>query len=77
MMRGTRTLDWQSIDEAVPAFLTIVVMPFTYSIANGLAVGIVSWVVIKLFSGKGREVGVLMYVLAVLLVVYYVFLKTH
>lgn len=76
MMRGTRTLDWQEIDEAVPAFLTIVVMPFTYSIANGLAAGIVSWVVIKLFSGKGREVGVLMYVLAVLLVVYYVFLKT-
>lgn len=75
MMRGLRTLDWEEIDEAVPAFLTLAVMPFTYSIANGLAAGLVSWVVIKLFSGKAREVGVLMAVMATLLVIYYVFLR--
>jgi AGZA family xanthine/uracil permease-like MFS transporter len=74
MMRGVVKLDWGRIDEAVPAFLTLAVMPFTYSIANGLAVGIVAWVGIKLLSGKAREVGGLMYVLAVLLVLYYAFL---
>lgn len=74
MMRGVVKLDWRRIDEGVPAFLTLAVMPFTYSIANGLAIGVVSWVVIKLASGKAREVGALMYVLAALLVLYYVFL---
>lgn len=76
MMRSVARLDWKAIDEAVPAFLTLAVMPFTYSIANGLAVGIVSWVVIKLASGKAREVGVLMYVLAALLVLYFAFLAS-
>ena len=75
MMRGLAKLDWSEIGEGVPAFLTLAVMPFTYSIANGLAIGIVSWVVIKALSGKARDVGVLMYVLAALLVGYYAFLK--
>ena len=46
-------------------------MPLTYSIATGIALGIVSYVLIKLLAGKAREVHVLMYVLAVLLVLYY------
>jgi AGZA family xanthine/uracil permease-like MFS transporter len=75
MMRGVGGVDWRRLDEAVPAFLTLTVMPFTYSIANGLAIGVVSWVAIKVLTGKAREVGALMWVLAPVLVVYYAFLR--
>ena len=71
MMKGTRNIPWDRHDEAIPAFLTMVAMPLTYSIATGIALGIVSYVLIKLLAGKAREVHGLMYVLAVLLVLYY------
>ncbi len=74
MMQGARDLDWSRMDEALPAFLTIVIMPFTFSIANGIAAGIVAFVALKLLSGKGREVHPIMYVLAVLLALYYGFI---
>jgi len=75
MMRGLKDVDWSRIDDAVPAFLTLSVMPFTYSIANGLAAGVVSYVGVKLLAGKAREIQPLLYVLAVLVVAYYAFLK--
>ena len=71
MMRGARELDWSQIDEAVPAFLTVATMPFTYSIANGISIGIVSYVLIKALRGRFRDVHPLMYVLAGLLIVFY------
>ncbi len=73
MMRGARDLDWAQIDEAVPAFLTVATMPFTYSIANGISLGIVSYVLIKVFRGRFREVHPLMVVLAAALVAFYAF----
>ncbi len=74
MMQGARELPWGRLDDALPAFLTIAAMPFTYSIANGIALGIVSYVALKLLAGKAQEVHALMYVLAALLVLYYGFL---
>jgi len=71
MIESLREVEWRSLDEAVPAFLTVAGMPFTYSIANGIALGIVSWVAIKLLSGRWRDTHAVMIVLAVLLVVYY------
>lgn len=71
MMQGARNLDWSKYDEAIPAFLTITTMAFTYSIANGIVAGIVSFVLIKLLSGKPRDVHWVMYILAALLMVYY------
>ncbi|MDH3745879.1 MAG: NCS2 family permease [Acidobacteriota bacterium] len=71
MMQGARELDWSKIDEAVPAFLTAATMPFTYSIANGISLGIVSYVLIKVLRGRFREVHPLMHVLALLLIVFY------
>ena len=73
MMRGARNLDWSRIDEAVPAFLTAVTMPFTYSIANGITFGIVSYVAIKVLLGRFREVHPLMLVLSLLLVAWRAF----
>ncbi len=71
MMRGAREVDWKRADEAIPAFLTLATMPLTYSIANGISFGIVSWVAIKVLTGRYRQVHPLMAVLAALLVAFY------
>ncbi|HET6566655.1 MAG TPA: NCS2 family permease [Rhodothermales bacterium] len=71
MMQGATDINWKRFDEALPAFLTIAAMPFTYSIANGIVIGIVTYVLIKLLSGRARETNPILLVLAVLLLVYY------
>lgn len=73
MMRGAKDLDWLRADEAIPAFLTMIGMPLTYSIANGITFGIVSYVVIKLLSGRAREIHPVLLILAVVLVLFHVF----
>ena len=71
MMVGVKEIAWSRIDEALPAFLTIVAMPFTYSIANGVALGLISYTAIKVLSGRPREVHPLVAGLSVLLVLFY------
>jgi adenine/guanine/hypoxanthine permease len=73
MMTSAREIDWDRTDEAVPAFLTIAAMPFTYSIANGIVFGIVSFAAIKLLSGRASDVHPIMAVLALIMVIYYGF----
>ncbi|MBM4063735.1 MAG: NCS2 family permease, partial [Planctomycetes bacterium] len=67
MMRSVREIDWEDPRESVPAFLLIAGMPLTFSIADGLALGFVAWPLLRLLTGRGREVPWLVYVLAVLL----------
>ncbi|MGB5398648.1 MAG: NCS2 family permease, partial [Thermoanaerobaculia bacterium] len=71
MMRGSKDLDWKAPDQAVPALLTIAGMPFTYSIANGITLGLVSFVLIRVLAGRYREVHPLLYLLSGLLVAFY------
>ena len=71
-MKGAASIDWNDLECAVPAFLTISVMAFAYSISDGIAFGFISYCVIKLARGKGKEVPVLLYVLALLFVLKYV-----
>ncbi|HEX6077530.1 MAG TPA: NCS2 family permease [Micromonosporaceae bacterium] len=71
MMLGVRTIDWTDYEIAIPAFLTIVMMPFTYSISNGIGAGLVTYVLLKLARGKYREVHPLLYVVAALFVIYF------
>ena len=71
MMMAVRQIDWTDYEIAIPAFLTITLMPFTYSISNGIGAGIISYVVIKLAVGKAREVHPLLYGVAVLFVLYF------
>ncbi len=68
MMSPIKEIDLEDYTEAIPAFLTIVMMPFAYSIAEGIVFGMVSYVVLKLFSGRGKEVTPVMYILAVLFI---------
>ena len=77
MVGSTVKIEWTDPGESLPAFLTIVGIPLTYSIADGLALGIVSYPVFKLASGRGHEVHWLLYVLAALLVPYYVFIRSQ
>ncbi|MGW4483221.1 NCS2 family permease [Amycolatopsis sp. NPDC004368] len=71
MMGQVREIDFTDFSIALPAFLTIVVMPFTYSIANGIGAGFVSYVVIRAATGKARQVHPLMWVIAVAFVAYF------
>ena len=71
MITAVRQIDWTDYEIAIPAFLAITLMPFTYSISNGIGAGIISYVVIKLTVGKAREVHPLLYGVAVLFVLYF------
>ncbi|MFC7545243.1 NCS2 family permease [Plantactinospora sp. GCM10030261] len=71
MMTAVTTIDWSDYEIAIPAFLAIVLMPFTYSISNGIGAGIISYVVVKLARGKAREIHPLLYAVAALFVVYF------
>ncbi|TBL38964.1 NCS2 family permease [Verrucosispora sp. SN26_14.1] len=71
MMTAVRTIDWSDHEIAIPAFLTIVLMPFTYSISNGIGAGLIAYVVMKLAKGRAREIHPLLYGVAVLFVVYF------
>lgn len=73
MMQNVRNIDWSEITESVPAFLTIIAMPLTYSVANGVSFGIISYAGIMALSGRGKKVHWLLYIVAVLLVARYVF----
>jgi AGZA family xanthine/uracil permease-like MFS transporter len=70
MMLPVKEIDWADFTDALPAFITIALMPFTYSISDGIAAGFVVYPIMKLVSGKGKELHWLVYVLAVLSVVH-------
>ena len=72
MMQSVQRIDFADFENALPAFLTIVLMPFTYSIANGIAAGIIFYVLIKLVRGKAAEVPVALYLMTGLFVVKFV-----
>ncbi len=74
MITAVAEIDFKDLTEAVPAYLSLVAMPILYSISDGIAVGIISYVVINVCCGKAKKVSPLMYVLAVLFVLKYVFL---
>jgi AGZA family xanthine/uracil permease-like MFS transporter len=72
MMKNVGQIDWKDASIGIPALLTMTLMPFTYSITNGVAAGFVSYAVIKVLQGKAREVHWLMYLVSVLFVGYFV-----
>ena len=71
MMQQVKNIDWDDLEIAIPAFLTIVLMPFTYSITVGIGAGFIGYVVIKLVRGKGGQIHGLMWFVAALFVVYF------
>jgi len=71
MMQNVRKIEWDDYTESLPAFLAIIGIPLTESIADGLAIGFISYPVIKVLGGRGREVSRLMAIMAAILVVYF------
>jgi AGZA family xanthine/uracil permease-like MFS transporter len=78
MVQSIREIDFQDFVVGIPAFLTIVMMPFTYNIANGISFGIIAYVLLATVGGKGKhKVHWLMWVLAVLIIARYIFLGSE
>jgi len=69
MMSSVTKIDFSDFSNAFPAFLTIVMMPFTYSISNGIAAGLISYPIMKVVTGKQKEVHPLVYILAVIFII--------
>jgi AGZA family xanthine/uracil permease-like MFS transporter len=77
MIRNVTKIEWSNYAESMPAFLIIIGIPLSYSIADGLTLGFISYPIIKLIAGQGREVKWLMYVMALVLVAYFVVVRMN
>lgn len=75
MMRNVAKIDWENYAEAMPAFLILIGIPLTFSIADGLALGFIAYPIVKLLTRQGRDVKWLMYVMSLVLVAYFVFVR--
>jgi AGZA family xanthine/uracil permease-like MFS transporter len=75
MMRNATKIDWNNYAESLPALLVVAGIPLSFSIADGLALGFIAYPVVKLLSGQGRDVKWLMYLMAVLLVAYFIVVR--
>lgn len=71
MMRAVRDIDWDDFTESLPAFLTIAMIPLTFNITDGIAFGFISYVLLKLVTGRAREAHWLIYLFAVLFIIRY------
>ena len=72
MMAPIRNIDWNDYSEAIPAFITAIMMPLAYSIAHGILIGMISYVVINAVCGKFKKISITMWVLAVLFLLRYI-----
>jgi len=72
MMAPMKDLQWDNFEEAVAAFFIVVVMPFTFSIANGIAIGFMFYVITKVVMGKAKDVHLIMYIVTILFVLEFV-----
>ncbi|MFT3814275.1 MAG: NCS2 family permease [Acidovorax sp.] len=77
MLRELTEIDWDETTEAVPAAITALLMPFTYSIANGLAFGFISYAGIKLFTGRVKEVHWMVWVIAAVFLFKFIYIGGH
>lgn len=75
MLQNVARVDWNDYTETIPAFLTLIGIPLSYSIADGLALGFISYPLVKLFSGRGREPGWVTYLLAAALLAYFILVR--
>lgn len=75
MVSSLGKIDWTKFEVAVPAFLTIVAMPLTYSIATGIAVGFIFYPIVMIVKGRIKEINPIMYVFFVIFALYFVFLQ--
>ncbi len=75
MFKNIVNIDWEDYSESIPAFLTLLMMPLTFSITEGISFGIISYVLLKVIRGKARKIHWLLYLFAILFVARYIWLK--
>ncbi|MBD3177587.1 MAG: NCS2 family permease [Armatimonadia bacterium] len=73
MLRGLKSMEWTDVTIAIPAFITLVTMPLTYSISHGIGYGVISYVVIGVLAGNARKIHPMMYVIAALFAASFIF----
>jgi AGZA family xanthine/uracil permease-like MFS transporter len=74
MMGGLAHIDWQEHTETIPAIVTVIMMPLTFSVADGIAMGFVTYVAMKVFTGRHKDVTVSLYALCAIFVAKFIFL---
>jgi AGZA family xanthine/uracil permease-like MFS transporter len=75
MFKNIVNIDWEDYTESVPAFLTLLMMPLAFSITEGISFGVISYVLLKVVSGKGRKIHWLLYLITALFIARYIWLK--
>jgi len=76
MMSGMAHIDWKDHTDTIPAIVTVVMMPLTFSIANGIALGFLTYATLKLLTGQGSKVSVSLYVLCIVFIAKFAFLRS-
>ena len=74
MMPSVKTIHWDDYSKAIPAFITIIMMPLAYSISDGILLGVISYVICHAISGQFKKISITMWVLAVLFICKYIFI---
>ncbi len=77
MLQNVTRIDWKDCSEAIPVFLILVGIPFSYSIADGMAPGFISHPIVKLFSGRRKDAGWLHWLLAAILTAYFLSIRSR
>jgi AGZA family xanthine/uracil permease-like MFS transporter len=75
MITSIKDIAWDKIEDALPAFVTIVMMVFTFSISKGVGAGFITYIVVKVFSGKWKEIHPLMWLAAIMFALYFVYVS--
>ena len=74
MMHSIKVIHWEDYCRSIPAFLTIILMPLTYSISDGILIGVIAYVVTHAISGKAKDISITMWILAALFILRYIFI---
>ena len=74
-LSAIKDMEFDDVSEAIPAYLALIMMPLTYSIANGIAIGLIAYTLIKIFTGKFKELNIITVVLSALFVIRYLMIS--
>ena len=77
MIKGVTKIPWNDLSESIPAFITIIFIPFSFRITEGIAFGFISYALLKLFAGKRKDVPILMWIFAIIFLLRYIFIGTE
>ena len=75
LLSAIKDMEFDDVSESIPAYLALIMMPLTYSIANGIAIGLISYTLIKIFTGKFKDLNILTVILSALFIIRYLMIS--